>query len=169
MKILSLRRLMCTVALPIAAASLWSQAIASDMEISIEVRAAQQRVKTTHTEIQPSSKKPQSRPVCAVKPHETFVVSWKATNVGKRETYKDVMIHCVVVAEKELGQTTMPPLKDPVQESALTMDFKPGSSADGKFSLAIAEPGAYLLRVETREMLNTHGHEHYAALDLACE
>jgi hypothetical protein len=164
-----IQRLISALMLPIALSSLWSQAIASDMEISIEVKAGQQRIKTTHTEIQPSSKKPQTRPVCTVKPQENFVVSWKATNVSKRDTFKDVLIHCVVVAEKEIGQTTMPPLKDPVQESALTMDFKPGNSASGKFSLTIAEPGTYLLRVETREMLNTHGHDHYAALDLVCE
>jgi hypothetical protein len=119
--------------------------------------------------MQPSPKKPQPRPSCGVKAHQDFVIAWKATNVGKRETFKDVIIHCVVVAEKELGQATMPPLKDPVQESALTMDFKPGGAATGKFSLSIDEPGAYLLRVETREMVRTHGHDHYAALDLICE
>ena len=67
------------------------------------------------------------------------------------------------------SSTAVRDLKDPLQESALWMDFKPGSMATGKFSVAIAEPGAYLLRVETREMLATHGHEHYAALDLICE
>jgi hypothetical protein len=143
--------------------------LASDMEISIEVKAGGQRVRTTHTEIQPSQKKPRPRTTCTIKAHQDFVVSWKATNVSKRETFKDITIHCVVVAEREPGQTTMPPLRDPVQESALWMDFKPGGSATGKFSLAIEEPGAYLLRVETREMLNTHGHEHFAAVDLICE
>jgi hypothetical protein len=144
-------------------------ACASDIEIAIEVNASGQRVRSAETEIQPSSKKPHRRPSCAVKSHHDFVVAWKVTNVSKRETFKDVTIHCVVVAEKEPGQTTMPPLKDPVQESALWMDFKPGGAASGKFSLAIDEPGAYLLRIETREMLQTHGHEHYAAVDLICE
>ena len=155
--------------MPIACVCAPLTALASDMEISIEVKAGSQRVRTTQTEIQPSAKKPHPRPVCTVKAHQDFVVSWKATNVSKRESFKDVTIHCVVVAEKEPGQTTLPPLKDPVQESALWMDFKPGGVASGKFSLAIDEPGAYLLRVETREMLATHGHEHYAALDLICE
>jgi hypothetical protein len=139
------------------------------MEISIEVKASNQRVRTTRTEIQPSQKKPAPRPTCPVKVHQEFVVTWKVTNSSKRETFKDVTIHCVVVAEKEPGQTTMPALRDPAQESALWMDFKPGGTATGNFSLAIDEPGAYLLRVETREMLPTHGHEHYAALDLICE
>jgi hypothetical protein len=157
------------LALAIALTGRWPVALASDIEISIEVKTGSQKVRTTQTEIQPSSKKPQPRPVLAVKAQKDFVVAWKATNTNKRETFKDVMIHCVVVAEKEPGQTTMPPLKDPVQESALRMDFKPGGSATGKFSLAFDEPGAYLLRVETQEMLDTHGHEHFAAIDLICE
>ncbi|HEV8071194.1 MAG TPA: hypothetical protein VGP76_26000 [Planctomycetaceae bacterium] len=162
-------RLIGPLALLIPLTCMSPKSFASDMEISLEVKAGGQRVRTTQTEIQPSQKKPRPRPTCTVKAHQDVVVSWKATNVSKRETFKDVTIHCVVVAEKEPGQTTMPALKDPVQESALWMDFKPGGSATGKFSLAIEEPGAYLLRVETREMLNTHGHEHFAALDLICE
>jgi hypothetical protein len=162
-------RLAGSLALLIAILSRPTAVRASDIEISIEVKAGNQRVRTTATEIQPSQTKPHRRPTCAVKAHQDFVVSWKATNTNQRETFKDVTIHCVVVAEREPGQTTMPPLKDPVQESALWMDFKPGGAASGKFSLAIDEPGAYLLRVETREMLPTHGHEHYAALDLICE
>ena len=164
-----LRSLLVPFVLAIGLTCQWRAALASDIEISIEVKAGSQRARTTQTEIQPSPKKPRPRPVLGVKAHQDFIVAWKATNTSKRETFKDVMIHCVVVAEKEPGQTTMPPLKDPVQESALRMDFKPGGSASGKFSLAIDEPGAYLLRVETREMFDTHGHEHYAAMDLVCE
>ena len=146
-----------------------ASAVASDIELSIDIKANGQHVRSTRTEIEPSPQKPLARPVCRLKLHKDFSVSWKATNGSKRETFKDVMIHCVVVAENEPGQLKVPSLKDPTQEAALTMDFKPGSSASGKFSLTIDEPGAYLLRVETREMLATHGHEHYAAIDLVCE
>ncbi len=166
---LRVRLWLASCVLLVAALFAPSSASASDVEISIDVKANGLHVRSTRTEIEPSPQKPPARPVCRVKAHEDFVVSWKATNVSKGSTFKDVLIHCVVVPEKEPGQLTMPSLKDPTQESALTMDFKPGSAASGKFSLAIDEPGAYLLRVETREMLNTHGHEHYAALDLICE
>jgi hypothetical protein len=152
----------------VALAGAAPKATASDIEISIEVAAGAQLVRTTQTEIEPSQKKPHPRHACHLKAHEPFVVSWKATNVGKSETFKDVTIHCVVAAEKAPGQLAVPSLRDPIEESALWMDFKPGRSATGRFSLAIDEPGAYLLRVETREMLQTHGHEHYAALDLIC-
>src|SRR5580698_5599887 len=124
---------LATLVLLAAPAFVSASAVASDMEISIDVQANGQHVRSARTEIEPSPQKPPARPVCRVKSHEDFVVSWKATNGGKGQTFKDVMIHCVVVAEKEPGQLTMPPLKDPTQESALTMDFKPGSSASGKF------------------------------------
>jgi hypothetical protein len=153
----------------IALACLIADARASDMAISIEVKTPRQRVTSAATEEQPSSKKPATRPICSVRPNQEFVVSWKVSNTAKRNAFKDVMIHCVIVTEKQPGQITMPPLKDPVQESALTMDFKPGSTATGKFSLALDEPGAYLLRVESRNMVDSHGHDHYAALDLVCE
>jgi len=141
-------------------------AVASGLEILLQVRSAKQRVKTTHTELQPSATKPQPRPVLTCGEHENLLVSWKATNTSEKETLQDVIIHCVVVAEQAAGQAKVPPLKDPVQESALTMDFKPGSSATGTFSLVIDRPGAYMVRVETRNMLEKYGHEYYAALDL---
>lgn len=168
MTILGLRHRILAV-IPVALACLISDARASDMAISIEVKTPRRRVSSNATEEQPSSKKPATRPICSVRPNQEFVVSWKVSHTGKRDAFKDVMIHCVIVTEKQPGQTAMPPLKDPVQESALTMDFKPGSTATGKFSLALDEPGAYLLRVETRNMVDTHGHDHYAALDLVCE
>ena len=143
-----------------------SAAIASDIEMWLQVRSAKQRVSTKHTEEQPSPTKPQPRPVFTSEEHEELLVSWKATNVSKHETFQDVLIQCVVVSELKPGPTTMPRLKDPVQESALTMDFKPGSSATETFSLKIDRPGTYLVRVETRNMLDKHGHEYFAELDL---
>jgi hypothetical protein len=143
-----------------------SVAIASDFELWLQVKSAKQRISTNHTDEQPSSTKPPQRPVFTSEEHEILFVSWKATNVGDHETFRDVLIYCVVVSEPKPGHATVPPLKDPVQESALTMDFKPGSKASGTFSLVIDQPGTYLVRVETRNMLDKHGHEHYAALDL---
>ena len=46
------------------------------------------------------------------------------------------------------------------------MDFEPADKASGQFTLAIPESGSYLIRIETQGMLDAHGHEHYAALDL---
>ena len=160
------QRLKAPVALAIHLACLGSAAIAADFEMSLEVKSAMQQVSAKPTEEQPSAAKPHPRPVFTSESKETLLVSWKATNNAKQATFQDVLIHCFVVAEKEPGQASMPNLKDPVQESALTMDFKPGDSATGEFSLMIDKPGAYLVRIETQNVLDKHGHEHYAALDL---
>ena len=155
-----------SVAFTFSLAGFGSAAIASDFEISLQVKSATQRVSTKSTEEQPSPTKPHPRPVFTTESKETLLVSWTATNNAKQATFQDVLIHCLVVAEKEPGQAGLPNLKDAVQESALTMDFKPGDSATGEFSLVIDEPGTYLVRVETQNMLDKYGHEHYAALDL---
>jgi hypothetical protein len=162
-------RLKAAVVLAFPLAFLASTVIASDIEMSLQVKSAKQRVSVKHTEEQPSPKKPPPRPVFASKSNETLLVSWTATNSGKKATFEDVVIHCVVVAEKEPGQAVLPSLKDTVQESALTMDFKPGDSATGQFSLVIDQPGTYLVWVETRNMFEKHNHEHYVALDLVCK
>jgi hypothetical protein len=166
MRISRALQLKTAVAFAISAVCANSVAIASDIEMSLQMKSAKQRVNVNHTEEQPSSTKPQPRPVFTSEKNEALLVSWKVTNVSKQETFQDVLIYCVVVSELKPGQETPPKLKDPVHESAITMDFKPGSSATGTFSLMIDRPGTYLVRVETRNMLDKHGHEHNAALDL---
>src|SRR5580692_9716733 len=73
------RRLMGPIAMLIGLTCTSARLFASDMELSIEVKAGGQRVRTTQTEIQPSQKKTHTRPTCIVKPHRDFVVTWKAT------------------------------------------------------------------------------------------
>ena len=159
-------RLKASLVLAILAVCPTSVVIAADIEMSLQVRSAKQLVSTKHTEEQPATTKPKPRPVLTIRENEDQFVSWEATNASKHDTFRDVLIYCVVVSEREVGQVTMPPLKDPVQESALTMDFKPGSSASGTFSLMIDQPGTYLVRVETRNLLEQHGHDYYVAIDL---
>ena len=155
-----------SVGLTFSWACFGSAAIAADFEISIQVKSATGRLSTKSTDEQPSPLKPHPRPVFTTKAKETLLISWTATNNAKQATFHDVLIHCFVVAEKEPGQAGLPDLKDPTQESALTMDFKPGDRATGEFSLAIDTAGTYLVRVETRNLPDDFNHEPYAALDL---
>ncbi len=166
-----LRRLPLTVAIVAAGclAGVASDAFAADFEISLQVKSAATQQSTKLTETQPSSTRPRPRPVFSVDANETLLVSWKAVNNSQQTTFQDVLIHCVVVAEKEPGQAAMPDLKNPEQESALTMDFKPRDSSTGEFTLKIDRPGAYLVRVETQYMADKYGHDYYAALDLICK
>jgi hypothetical protein len=165
------RRLCRAAALVIALDSAFvaSAASAADFEISLQVKSATQQTDAKFTEQQPSPTKPRPRPVFTAKAKETLVISWKATDTTKQTTFQDVLIHCFIVAEKNPGQADLPSMKDPEQESALTMDFKPADIANGEFSLKLDQPGTYLVRVETQNMLDRYGHEYYAALDLICK
>jgi hypothetical protein len=133
------------------------------------VKSAAQQLSTKFTELQPSPTRPHPRPVLTADANATLLISWKAVNGATQTTFQDVLIHCLVVAEKKPGQAAVPDLKNPEQESALTMDFKPHDSATAEFSLKLDTPGAYLVRVETQNMADKYGHEYYAAMDLICK
>jgi hypothetical protein len=106
-----------------------------------------------------------SRPVLKVRPNEPVKIQCMFTNVYPHKTLENVVVHFFVVREEKAGQKEIPDLKgDVVLESAFDMDFKPGGKAGQRTTLKIAEPGAYLIRVETRNTQSDH--EHFAAVDL---
>ena len=73
--------------------------------------------------------------------------------------------HVDVAREDRAGQKAPPELSgDVVLETAFEMDFKPGAKAGARSTFSIAEPGAYLVRVESRQTGSDH--EHFAAVDL---
>ncbi len=105
------------------------------------------------------------RPVLEVRPNEPVRIQYMLTNVYPHKTLENVVVHFFVVREEKAGQKPIPELKgDVVLESAFDMDFKPGGKAGQRTTLKIAEPGAYLIRVETRNTRSDH--EHFAAIDL---
>ncbi|MHB1559222.1 MAG: hypothetical protein ACYC61_17345 [Isosphaeraceae bacterium] len=105
------------------------------------------------------------RPVLRVKANEPVEIRFLFTNVYPHKTLENAVIHLFVVRQGKVGQKEIPDLKgDVVMESAFEMDFKPGGKAGQRSRIRIAEPGAYLVRVESR---NTDSdHEHFAAIDL---
>jgi hypothetical protein len=106
-----------------------------------------------------------SRPVLKVRPNEPVRIQYMFTNVYPHKTLENVVVHFFIVREAKAGQKEIPDLKgDVVLESAFDMDFKPGGKAGQRTTLKIAEPGAYLIRVETRNTQSDH--EHFAAIDL---
>jgi hypothetical protein len=105
------------------------------------------------------------RPVLKVRPNEPVKVQFLLTNIYPHKTLENVVVHFFVVREKKVGQQTIPDLKgEVVVESAFDMDFKPGGKAGQRTTFKISEPGAYLVRVETRNTQSDH--EHFAAVDL---
>src|SRR5437868_7553090 len=105
------------------------------------------------------------RPVLKAKVNEPIRVQFLLTNVYPHKTLENVVVHFFIVRQEKPGQKELPDLKgDVVLESAFDMDFKPGGKAGQRTSIKIDTPGAYLVRVETR---NTHSdHEHFAAIDV---
>jgi len=105
------------------------------------------------------------RPVLKAKPNEPIRIQFMLTNVYPHKTLENVVVHFFIVRQEKPGQKEIPDLKgDVVLESAFDMDFKPGGKAGQRTTVKIDTPGAYLVRVESR---NTHSdHEHFAAIDL---
>jgi hypothetical protein len=142
-------------------------AVGGEFEIHVTVKADGQEVRTTRTDEDPSRDRRGERPVMEIARNSPIVLSWRAENTGKSDAFEDVLVHFFVVEEARTGQTTVPKLNQGVAyEGAMTMDFQPKDKTDWRVTFKIPETGSYLLRVETQGMLEKHGHEHFAAMDL---
>jgi hypothetical protein len=137
---------------------------AEHAKIELEVAGRRGQV-TAHVDQTPPEWGKNPRPVFKVRPDEPVKVQFLLTNVYPHKTLENVVVHFFVVRQEKAGQKEIPDLKgDVVLESAFDMDFKPGGKAGQRTTFKIAEPGAYLIRVET---CNTQSdHEHFAAIDL---
>ncbi len=137
---------------------------AEHAKIQLEVTGRRDQA-TAHVDQTPPEWGKNPRPVLKVRPNEPVKVQFMLTNVYPHKTLENVVVHFFVVREEKAGQQEIPDLKgEVVLESAFDMDFKPGGKAGQRTTLKIAEPGAYLIRVETRNTQSDH--EHFAAIDL---
>ncbi len=108
------------------------------------------------------------RPILNVKAGEPVKIRFVLTNVYPHKTLSNAVVHLFVAAEGKVGQKELPDLDDSViLESAFDVDLKPGAKVGQRSVFRIDRPGAYLVRIETR---NTESdHEHFAAIDLVVE
>lgn len=158
--------LLCTGLLP----ALPTSSRAEDVELTLGVKSGQRHTQTVFTEHEPSAQQAHPRPVFRAAPGEPLTVSWQAKHDDGKRTFKDVLIHFFVVPEEKVGQSTVPRLgKQVPHEGAVTLDFKPDTQARGEFTLHLDKAGSYLMRVETRGLLDDVQHEDYAAMDLVVE
>lgn len=110
------------------------------------------------------------RPVVKAKAGEPIKIQYMLTNVYPHKTLENVVVHFYVAKEEKVGQKETPNLgveTNVVQESAFEMDFKPGGKAGARMTIKVDVPGAYLIRVETRQTQSDH--EHFSAIDLVVE
>lgn len=137
---------------------------AEHAKIELEVSGRRGHV-IAHVDQTPPEWGKNPRPVLNARAGEPVKLQFVLTNVYPHKTLENVVVHFFVVRQEKVGQKEIPDLKgDVVLESAFDMDFKPGGKAGQRTTLKITEPGAYLVRVETRNTQSDH--EHFAAIDL---
>jgi hypothetical protein len=138
-------------------------------KINLDVTASGEQV-TAFVDQTPPEHGKNPRPVLKVKAGQAIKIQWSLTNVYPHKTLENVVVHFYVAKEKTAGQKPTPDLAvedNVVFESAFEMDFKPGAKAGARNTLKIDKPGAYLIRVESRQTGSDH--EHFAAVDLVVE
>jgi len=139
-------------------------ALAEHAKIQLEVSGRRDQV-TAYVDQTPPEWGKNPRPVLKVRPNESVKVQFLLTNVYPHKTLENVVVHFFVIREEKAGQKAIPDLKgEVVLESAFDIDMKPGGKAGQRTTFKIDEPGAYLVRIETRNTQSDH--EHFAAIDL---
>jgi hypothetical protein len=111
------------------------------------------------------------RPVVMAKAGDEIRVSWRMRSGYPHGTMKAVTIHFFVVREAQIGQKPVP---DPagqagIVDNSFVMDFAPDAEATGALRFRVQAPGDYLVRVQSENTHQEHGHEHFSAIDLHVE
>ncbi len=124
--------------------------------------------KTAFVDQTPPASGKNPRPVIKVRAGEPVKVQFMLTNVYPHKTLENVVVHFFIAREQKVGQKDLPDLNgDVVLESAFEIDLKPGAKVGSRNTVRVADPGAYLIRVETRQ--TNSDHEHFSAVDLVVE
>lgn len=115
----------------------------------------------------PSGKNP--RPIVRAEVGESVKVEYLLTNAYPNAVLKDVVVHFFVAPIGAAGQEEIPVLEEEtlIVETAHDLDLRPGGHAGGRATFRLPKPGAYLVRVESRNTASDH--EHFAAIDLVAE
>jgi hypothetical protein len=108
------------------------------------------------------------RPVLKAKVNEPLILQFILTNAYPHGELKDVGVRYFVVREDKVGQKPLPDLKKgTVTEGRFLLNLKPKARVGSRVTFSVAEPGVYLLRVETANTKSDH--EHFSAIDLQVE
>ncbi len=148
-----------------ALSSLPSRAEHAKINLDVVVPGGQQ---TAFVDQTPPDSGKNPRPVLKVRAGEPIKVQWVLTNVYPHKTLENVVVHFFIARQDAVGQKELPDLGDDVVlETAFDMDLKPGGKAGARNTVRIDAPGAYLVRIESRQTGSDH--EHFAAIDLVVE
>jgi hypothetical protein len=157
-------------ALAAAVGLLPRRAGAEHFAITLRVISGQQRAETI-MDTTPPIGGVNPRPVVMAHPGDEVRVDWRMRSSYPHGIMKDVTVHFFVVREEKLGQKPVP---DPagsagVVDNSFVMDFAPDAAAQGALRFRAGAPGNYLVRVQSENTHQEHGHEHFSAIDLHVE
>lgn len=143
----------------------WARGEHAKMTLDVAASGDQ---KTAFVDQTPLASGKNPRPVMKVRAGEPVKVQFMLTNVYPHKTLENVVVHFFIARQEKIGQKDLPDLNgDVVLESAFEMDLKPGAKVGSRNTVRISDPGAYLIRVETRQ--TNSDHEHFSAVDLVVE
>jgi hypothetical protein len=101
---------------------------------------------------------------------EELLVEWSLRSEFPHGAMKRVRVRLFAAPETEIGQRNLPlPSVPRLFDNSFIADFLPHHSARGQLRFRVRKPGAYLVRLESEQTQEEHGHEHFAALDLRVE
>ncbi|HEV2472443.1 MAG TPA: hypothetical protein VGS41_07255 [Chthonomonadales bacterium] len=108
------------------------------------------------------------RPVVHAQIGHWVRVKWQMKSAYPHGVMKAVTVHFFVVREEAAGQKPVPNPAGSAGfvDNSLTMDFQPDGQASGAIRFHAPDAGDYLVRVQSENTYQEHGHEHFAAIDL---
>jgi hypothetical protein len=123
---------------------------------------------TASADAEPPAGGVKARGVFKARAGEPLVLQFIYTNTYPHGVAKGVRIRYFVARVDKVGQKELPDLaKGAVSEGEFHFNFKPKGRVGARAAFSVAEPGVYLLRVDS---YNTNSdHEHFAAIDLHVE
>lgn len=143
-------------------------ALAEHFEITLQAWAPGGATAKAFVDDAPPDEGRNPRPVLKAHAGDTLTVQFIMTNVFPHRSIQGAGIRYSVARENEVGQKKLPDGgAGRVAEGTFSLDLKPQARIGARFRLAIDQPGAYLLRVES--IRTQSNHEHFSAIDIDVE
>lgn len=95
----------------------------------------------------------------ALKTGDSLNVQWSVLNPDKGGSIPDVTLHLSLNRNAKSEA-------DKIYESALVMDFEPGSKGSAELLIQVPSAGSYVLKIETIGAATKLGREYSAAIDV---
>jgi hypothetical protein len=100
-------------------------------------------------------------------PRRKLEIKWSVATASGVRAVPDVTVHVFLERASAAGAANAPKASpNALYDSAVGVDFAPGSRSAGQIAIEVPDAGDYVLRVETIVAAATVGREQAAALDL---